>query len=212
MKHLSIDDVETVPFSIHQDAVGYMKFLDLKLKGLADQEYKDFIEALYQDLKLGPAQKDKLLLARAGSIMDIREMSVEWMDSFGFIGRDYGISTLDRLIDAKNADVIVFGSDEIYKDVDTFSTYMEATNKALENSKYLPNQYYSETSRGQRSLNYDRSLVVTIPPCPITFNLMLTVYAQDNPCKPPNIFQGIWGSVTNWFGDLLSINIELRLA
>lgn len=204
LKGLSISEDEIMRFAIKQDSVGYIKFLDSRLAKLDEGSYKIFIDGLYQDLKIGPAQRERLLTRRVNSIMDIRELSLEWTNNLG-PGGQLGWSKLEAFQFAhKNG--ISLGPDEIYQDVDTFSSYVEASKKLTDNPEYLPPSYYSETTVGSKALTYQRS-DTAIPGPDIVF--------EAGPSK--NLFQQAWDNVFSFFNAILnigrrqSLNLEMTV-
>lgn len=214
LRHLSISEDEITRFAISQDPVGYINFIDSRLAQLDQSSYVAFVNALYQDLRIGPAQRDLFLSRRVKSVMDIREMSSEWINSLGLVGH-FG-STNFQVFQKLGKEGFSLGPEEIYSDIDTFAKYIEDSRKrTIEfplkykyDPKYLPPEYYSETTAGRKSLNYQRPIEGGAQPnIPATGPNVLF-----NTKVPKNFFEQARDTVQNWFNGIFNAGKKQSLS
>lgn len=203
LRHLSIGENEISRFAATQDPVGYIRYLDSKLSRLTDSEYRDFIVGLYQDVQIGPSQRDLLLNRRATSTIDIRGMSDVWLEKVFGPETRFGISDFEAVKNSlrgfKRSDPL-----NIFDNVDRFASYMESNRGLQQDPFYTPNYYFSETKVGLETIHFEspsRQLIPqsAVPPCPVGLNIIKPAYAATDPCPTPGFFEKINNSVSDFW-------------
>ncbi len=167
---LGISDDDVMAYALRQDPIGYIKHLDDVYGKLDGNGYRNFVDNLYDNLKIGPAQKQFLLGNKPPSVMDVRLMVDDWAQNIKFFDRP--ISGYQGLLNLQKAGYTTY-PEEAVSSADAFSRYIESSKNLLSQEGYIPKSFYSQTAEGQYILNYER------PPIP------------ENTTTKPNIIQQI---------------------
>lgn len=150
---LGISNEEVVKFGLNQDPIGYIKYMDETYIKLNNSSYQDFVDTLYQNLKIGPAQKQYLLENRPPNILDIRQMVDNWVNSNSVLG--YPINSFQQAINLQTQGFADY-PEEALSSVDSLSKFLESSKNLIGKDGYIPTNYFSQSPEGQYILKFER--------------------------------------------------------
>ena len=152
---LGISNDRVISFGLNQNPVGYLNYMDQTLNGLDDSGYKNFIETLYQNIRIGPKQRDYLLKNKLPSSIDYYKAIEYWTDNASTIW-GVQITSLQDAINIKNKNPWLVFPESSLKSTDSLSKYLETSGRIINEKDYIPTSNFSQTPEGQYILKYER--------------------------------------------------------